>query len=72
MVNGIAKFVREVMPTQEEEKASEKPAAKQDQYRDRHQQVVGTPLLWNRDNGLALKYRSPKDPQIHYSIATTQ
>ena len=37
IVNGIDKFAREAMPIQEEEKASGKPAAKANQYEDRHQ-----------------------------------
>ena len=36
------------------------PLQKQDQYWNRHQQVVGTLLLRNRDNGLTLKYKNPR------------
>ena len=36
------------------------PLQNQDQYWNRHQQVVGTLLLWDKDNGLSLKYRNPK------------
>ena len=36
------------------------PLQRQDKYWNRHQQVVGTLLLWNKDNGLTLKYRNPK------------
>ena len=35
-MNGIDKFVREAMPIQEEEEASGKPAAKANQYENRH------------------------------------
>ena len=48
------------MPIQAEEKASEKPAAKARPMLKRHQQVIGTLLLWNTDNGLTLKYRNPR------------
>ena len=36
------------------------PLQKRDQHWNSHQQVIGTLLLWNGDNGLTLKYRNPR------------
>ena len=54
IVNGTDKFVREAMPIQEVEKASWKPAAKAETN------IKTVILLWNRENGLTMKYRNPK------------
>ena len=62
IVNGIDKFVREAMPIQEEENASGKPAAKASP-KFKPSSTFGwdfTFLLWNRDNGLTLKYGNPR------------
>ena len=54
------KFVREAMLIQEEETASGKPAAKARPILKPSSTSGWTPLLWNKDNGLTLKYRNPK------------
>ena len=58
IANGIDKFVREVMPIQEEEKASEKPAAKARPILKPSPTSGWDSTLMNRDNGLTLKYRN--------------
>ena len=57
--NDIDKFVREVMPIQEEEKAPEKPAAKARPLLKPSSTSGWDLLLLNRDNGLTLKHRNP-------------
>ena len=58
-VNNIVKFVREAMPIQEEDKASENSGAKVRPLLKPSLTSGWDLLLLNRDNGLTLKHRNP-------------
>ena len=58
VVNGLGKFAREAMPTQEEEIASVKPHCKQrDPDQSRQQWRIQTLFLLEKENGLTSKHR---------------